>query len=87
MRTRLGVFAQSWQQRKCDLYNIFQTQTYFLCIEASFRDVSASADTYSSQFPYTSRPYIVQADIELIKLDPTRMWANAQPDGRPAEYR
>jgi len=28
-----------------------------------------------------------QTDIIEIKQHRTRMWANAQPDGRPAEYR
>jgi len=29
----------------------------------------------------------IDATVALAKQKQTRMWANAQPDGRPAEYR
>ena len=35
----------------------------------------------------TIKTTVVEAQITLLKLNKTRMWANAQRDGRPAEYR
>ena len=33
------------------------------------------------------RERILKIGQHLAKLEATRMWANAQPDGRPAEHR
>ena len=46
-----------------------------------------SSQAFLVELQVTSAASRVQVSAAYNKTDTTRMWANAQPDGRPAEHR
>jgi len=70
--------------RNCLYLKWFCDKCDKLVIEGSDKAVSSSQSSASN---YVSDDRIDKLVSVVEKLVETRMWANAQPDGRPAEHR